>query len=96
MGYAAIVNGTKHKRAAEFYINLLISEEMQEILHTRNGIVPTNKKVQSKYAANVKLDAAGDPFLLMSPEEISNLYYIDWSNFRMKDWTDKWNRSVAQ
>jgi putative spermidine/putrescine transport system substrate-binding protein len=95
-GFAGVVKGTENTEAAEFYINLLVSEEMQEILHTKNGIVPTNSKVQVKYADQPKLDAEGAPFLLLSPEQIGNLYYMDWSNFNMSEWTKKWNRSVAQ
>ena len=95
-GFAGVVKGTKHAEAAEFYINELISEGMQEILHTKNGIVPTNRKVQVKYSGQPKLDSDGAPFLLLSPDQISNLYYMDWSNFDMKEWTKKWNRIVAQ
>ena len=94
-GYAGVVKGTKNKAAAEFYINELISEGMQEILHTRNGIVPTNAKVQVKYAGSPKLDSTGVPFLMLAPEQIANLYYMDMSAFDMKDWTRKWNRIVA-
>ena len=43
-----------------------------------------------------KLDADGFPFLLLSPEDVANLYYIDWANFNMSEWTKKWNRAVAQ
>ena len=94
-GYAGLVKGTKNKAAAEFYINELISEGMQEILHTKNGIVPTNGKVQAKYADKAKLDSSGVPFLMLAPEQIANLYYMDMSAFDMKDWTRKWNRVVA-
>ena len=94
-GYAGVVAGTKHKAAAEFYINELVSEGMQEILHTKNGIVPTNRKVQVKYSGEPKLDSTGVPFLMLSPDQIANLYYMDWSGFSMKDWTRKWNRVVA-
>ena len=94
-GYAGVVKGTRNKAAAEFYINELISEEMQEILHTRNGIVPTNSKVQVKYSGQPKLDSSGVPFLMLAPEQIANLYYMDMSAFDMKDWTRKWNRVVA-
>jgi hypothetical protein len=69
---------------------------MQEILHTKNGIVPTNSKIQVKYADKPKVDAEGAPFLLLSPAQIGNLYYMDWTDFNMSDWTKKWNRSVAQ
>ena len=94
-GYAGVVKGTRHKAAAEFYINELISEGMQEVLHTRNGIVPTNSKVQVKYSGKPKLDSTGVPFLMLSPDQIANLYYMDMSAFSMKDWTRKWNRIVA-
>lgn len=94
-GYAGIVKGTKNKAAAEFYINELISEGMQEVLHTKNGIVPTNGKVQAKYSGQAKLDSSGVPFLMLAPEQIANLYYMDMSAFDMKDWTRKWNRVVA-
>ena len=94
-GYAGVVKGTKNKAAAEFYINELISEGMQEVLHTRNGIVPTNGKVQVKYSGQPKLDSSGVPFLMLSPDQIANLYYMDMSAFDMKDWTRKWNRTVA-
>ena len=94
-GYAGLVKGTKNKAAAEFYINELISEGMQEVLHTKNGIVPTNGKVQAKYSGQAKLDSSGVPFLMLAPEQIANLYYMDMSAFDMKDWTRKWNRVVA-
>ena len=94
-GYAGLVKGTKNKAAAEFYINELISEGMQEVLHTKNGIVPTNGKVQAKYSDKAKLDSSGVPFLMLAPEQIANLYYMDMSAFNMKDWTRKWNRIVA-
>ena len=97
-GFAGVVANTKHKEAAEFYLNILISEEMQTLLHVKNGIVPTNVKVQEKYSAPSKLkrDISGEPFLLMKPEEIANLYHIDWSKFDQKQWTRKWNLAVAK
>ena len=98
LGFAAVVANTKHKEAAEFYLNILISEEMQTLLHVKNGIVPTNAKVQAEYSDSSKLkrDASGEPFLLMKPAEIANLYYIEWSKFNQKQWTNKWNRTVAK
>ena len=95
-GFAGVVANTKHPEAAEFYINELVSEGMQEILHTKNGVVPTNSNIQLKYADSPKLDADGIPFLLLSPEQVGNLYYMDWTGFSMKDWTKKWNRMVVR
>ncbi len=96
VGFAAVTANSKNAEAAEWYINMLVSEEMQTILHTKNGIVPTNKVVQEKYAGDPKLDACGEPFLLLSPEEIANLYYVDFTGFDMRDWTAQWNRIVIQ
>ena len=95
-GYAAVVANSEQAEAAEWYINMLVSEEMQTILHTQNGVVPTNTLVQSKYAADPKLDACGNPFLLLSPEEIGNLYSIDYDKLDMEGLIDQWNRTVAQ
>ena len=95
VGFSAVVKGSRNKAAAEFYINELISEGMQEILHTKNGIVPTNGKVQAKYSGSPKLDSSGVPFLMLAPEQVANLYYLDLSSFDMKEWTRKWNRIVA-
>ena len=98
IGYAGVTAGSKNKEAAEFYLNVLISDEMQELLHVKNGIVPPNKNIQEKYSdpAKLKLDATGTPFLMMKPSEIDNLYQLDWSAFDVKGWTRKWNRTVAK
>lgn len=98
VGFAGVTAGTKNKAAAEFYLNILISDEMQELLHVKNGIVPPNRNIQVKYSdpSKLKRDASGVPFLLMKPSEVDNLYNIDWSDFSMKDWTRKWNRQVAK
>ena len=95
-GYAAVTSGTKNKAAAEFYINILVSDEMQELLHVKNGIVPPNQNIQSKYADKAKLDASGVPFLMMNPEQIANVYLIDYAEVDLKAWTKKWNRKVAR
>ncbi len=94
-GYVGVVNGTEHKEAAEFYINELISEEMQDILHTRNGIVPVNGATQAKFKGQAPLDPAGEPMLMLSPEEIANLYYINYGEFDMRAFTKEWNRTIT-
>ena len=95
-GFATVVKGSKNQAAAEWYINQLVSEGMQEILHTKNGIVPVNERVQNKYSGSPKKDKSGEPFLMLSPQQIANLYYMDYSNFSMQEWTKKWNRAVAR
>jgi putative spermidine/putrescine transport system substrate-binding protein len=97
-GYAAITAGSKNKAAAEFYINHLISDEMQEVLHTKNGIVPTSTNIQNKYSdpSMLKSDSTGVPFLLMKPADIAGLYRMDSDKVDLKDWTRKWNRTIPK
>ena len=95
LGYTGVARGTRHKAAAEFYINELISEAMQEILHTDNGVVPVNRKVQIRHSGNPKLDSSGVPFLMLEPAQIADLYYMDMSDLDMSDWVRKWNRIVG-
>ena len=49
-GYLGVVKGSKHKAAAEAFINEAIGLEMQEGEHVNNGIVPTNSEILTKYA----------------------------------------------
>ena len=94
-GYVGVVKGTKNQEAAEFYINLLISDEMQEILHTKNGIVPVSRSIEEKYMDQAAKDPSGEPMLMLSPKEIANLYYIDYDNFDMRAFTKEWNRKIS-
>ena len=43
-----------------------------------------------------KRDISGEPLLLIKPEEIANLHYVDWSNFNMREWTHKCHGTVAK
>lgn len=95
LGYVGVARGTTRKAAAEFYINELISEGMQETLHITNGVVPTNRHVQMKHSGSPKLDSSGVPFLMLAPEQIADLYYMDMSAFDMSDWVRQWNRIVG-
>ena len=41
-------------------------------------------------------DSEGRAFLLLTPKEINNLYNIDYTGFKLSDWTRKWNRIMSQ
>ena len=57
--------------------------------------LPPTATCRPKYFDKAKLDSSGVPFLMLAPEQIASLYYIDMSAFDMKDWTRKWHRTVG-
>jgi len=43
----------------------------------------------------VKLDKAGQPFLLMDPAIVAQMWSPDYSVIDKRDWTRRWQRSIA-
>ena len=48
-GYLGVVKGSKHKEAAEAFINETIGLEMQQGEHLNNGIVPIRSAILGMY-----------------------------------------------
>ena len=92
LGSVGITKGSKAYEAAHVYIDALISEPVQTQLLIRNAIVPVNSKSQAANIDNPDLK----PWMLLTPDEISSMYYVDFSKVDVKSWTRKWNRMVAQ
>ncbi len=91
-GYLGVVKGSKHKEAAEAFINEAIGLEMQEGEHVNNGIVPTHGQIQAKYAAKQRQDKFGTYFNLMSPEAIAGMYYLKFDKIDRRAWGKKLQR----
>lgn len=91
-GFVAITKGSEAYEAAHAYIDGLISEEVQTQLLIRNAIVPVNKMSQAANVDNPDLK----PWMLLTPDEISNMYVVDFSKVNIKKWTRKWNRMVTR
>jgi putative spermidine/putrescine transport system substrate-binding protein len=92
LGWIGIIKGTKQAEAAEFFINRYLDATVQKELADQNGVVPLN--------AEAAKDLASDPLLrklmLVTPQEIADAYYADWSLVSMSALGDKWNRMIAQ
>ena len=68
---------------------------MQEVLYTQNGVVPDNRNIQEKYKDQVPNDPSGEPIMMLSPQEVANLYYIDFGHIDMREFTKEWNRKIS-
>lgn len=91
-GYLGVVKGSKHKEAAEAFINEAIGLEMQEGEHVNNGIVPTHSKIQAMYAPKQRQDKFGTYFNLMAPEKVANMYYMNFDKIDRRAWGKKLQR----
>jgi hypothetical protein len=91
-GMVGIVRGTDVQRAAEFWVNQYLSPSAQEKLGRANGVAPINPAALSAMRS--------DPFLadlmLLTPEDISKTYSINWAKIDLSTIISKWNRSIAQ
>jgi putative spermidine/putrescine transport system substrate-binding protein len=91
-GYWGVIKGTPAARAAEYFINTYISTDAQEYMTKNRGLVAVNAEAQKRLLSDPLLAE----MLLLKPEEIANVYIIDFSKVRLPDWTDKWNRMIAR
>jgi putative spermidine/putrescine transport system substrate-binding protein len=90
-GYWGVIKGTPAARAAEFFINTYISADVQEHMTKNRGLVAVNAEAQKRLQSDPLLSE----MLLLKPEEIANVYVVDFSKVKLPEWTDKWNRMIA-
>ena len=84
--YIAMVNGTKHPELAHEFIDLVISEEGQDVWTKYIGYGPTNM--------NVKLSQEYiDQGVLYGKEQVDAMYILPWVELLPKRpvWIEKWN-----
>ena len=91
-GYLGVVKGSKHKEAAEAFINEAIGLEMQEGAHVNNGIVPTHREILAKFAPKQRQDKFGTYFNQMSPDKVANMYYMKFDKIDRRAWGKKLQR----
>lgn len=91
-GYMGIVKGSKNLKAAEFFISRYISADVQEALARSRGIVPVNSKAMARLTDDLVLKE----MLLLSPEDVRNMYPLDLSKVDFAEWANRWNRVMTQ
>ncbi|ANS74748.1 spermidine/putrescine ABC transporter substrate-binding protein [Paenibacillus yonginensis] len=90
MNTVNIVKGSKNKELAEEFINWHLSKEVQEASAKAKVDSPVNEKVE--------LTDAETEGITYGPEIVNGLVKLDMKfvNDNMKEWTDRWNRELAQ
>jgi putative spermidine/putrescine transport system substrate-binding protein len=91
-GYWGVIKGTPAAKAAEYFINTYISADAQEFMTKNRGLVAVNSEAQQRLQSDPLLSE----MLLLKPEEIGNVYLIDFNKVKVPEWTDKWNRMIAR
>lgn len=85
-----IVKGSQHKELAEEFINWILSKEVQE--------ASAKAKVDSPVNTQVQLSGDETQGITYGADVINSLVKLDMKqvNAGMKEWTDRWNRELAQ
>jgi len=91
-GWLGIMKSSENAAAANWFINEYIDQGFQFEFAVKSGVVPVNKDA----IAMLSSDPVLDEMLQTTSEEISQQLRIDYSKADIPDWTDQWNRSVAQ
>lgn len=91
-GWLGIMKSSENAAAANWFINEYLDAGFQFEFATKSGVVPVNKEAIGRLSEDPVLDE----MLQTSSEEISQQLRIDYSKADIADWTDQWNRSVAQ
>jgi putative spermidine/putrescine transport system substrate-binding protein len=91
-GYWGVVKGTPAAKAAEYFINTYISADAQEFMTKNRGLVAVNAEAQKRLLSDPLLAE----MLLLKPDDIANVYLIDFNKVKVAEWTDKWNRMIAR
>jgi len=87
-GHMALANGSRNIEAAHWFVNRLISPEIQVELSRRAGSVPVSKQA----IAELDKDPLLHEILSLDPEQIANMRRIDFSKIDIAKWRADWNR----
>jgi len=91
-GFLGVVRGTKVKEAAEFYVNTLLSEDVQYHMSIKTGQIAVNPKVFPRLAT---VPVVKDLTVLDS-DKIANMVRLDPDKINLSQWIDQWNRMISR
>lgn len=94
LGYFGITRGTSPQvqAAAEAFIDRMVSTDAQEAMTKSRGLVPVNLASMQRLTS----DALLAENLMLKPDEVNNVYAVDFNKVKVPEWTEKWNRMVAK
>lgn len=91
-GWLGIMKSSKIPEAANWFLNEYLDTEFQFTFATNSGVVPVNKKAISRLGEDPLLKE----LIELDPVKIGGQLRVDYSKVDIAEWTDQWNRSVAQ
>ena len=87
-GHMGLAKGSRNVEAAHWFVNRLISPEIQLQLSKLSGSVSVSKKA----IAELDKDPVAHEILLLKQEDIDNMRRVDFGKIDLQAWRDEWTR----
>ena len=91
-GHMGLAKGSRNVEAAHWYVNRLISPEIQLELAKRSGSVAVNKKAIAELAKDPLLNE----IMMLGPKDIANMRRVDFNKIDVSAWHAEWNRVLLR
>jgi putative spermidine/putrescine transport system substrate-binding protein len=91
-GHMGLAKGSRNVEAAHWFVNRLISPEIQLELSKRSGSVSVSKKA----IAELDKDPVAHEILLLDPKDINNMRRVDFGKIDLQAWRDEWTRVMLR
>lgn len=93
-GFLGVVKGSPHKEAAEFYINAVLTKEVQVKFSTQYGMVPVNAEARVSAREEAGLDAAGNPYLMLEDDDVAQAWWPDYDKIDKRAWARQFQSAI--
>ena len=90
-GMLGIAKGTEVQKAAEFWARRYREPEVQISLGQANGVAPVNPDA----LAELRKDPFLADLMLLTTEDIADMYDVNWQDIDLASIVDKWNRATG-
>jgi putative spermidine/putrescine transport system substrate-binding protein len=87
-GHMGLAKGSRNVEAAHWFVNRLISPEIQLQLSKLSGSVSVSKKA----IAELDKDPVAHEILLLNEKDIDNMRRVDFGKIDLQAWRDEWTR----
>ncbi len=91
-GHMGLAKGSHNVEAAHWFVNRLISPEIQLELSKRAGNVPVNKQA----IVELDKDPLAHEILRLSPNDIEHMRRVDFGKIDVSAWHDQWNQIMRR
>lgn len=88
-GWLVKIKGGKNDAARDWIVNYFISKQHQEGV-MKGWLLSSREDILAGYASKPGMD-----FMRLKPDEVKNMYSIDFSKVNRAAYTEQWNREVG-